>query len=109
MTFPFAIPVTVLKSTVTGIDQYGVDVKTWTPRATSGAFDPGGSVELVQGQDMVTTSPTVFLPPNDPITAYDRVTVAGLTYEVDGGPNSYLNPFTGWNPGTVVKLKQVTG
>lgn len=69
------------------------------------AFDPGGSTESVQGQDLVVSQPTVYLPAGTVVGAVDAVTVRGVKYEVDGSPNSYVSPFTGWAPGVVVKLK----
>ncbi len=74
------------------------------------AFDPGGSSEPTeQGRNAVITQPTVYAPPGSDITAADRLVVRSRTWLVDGDPAEYVNPFTGWEPGLVVKLKAVEG
>ena len=111
VTFPFGETVTLHRRVLSPKpDQDGNDVYIPTDIPIPGcAFDPGGSVESVQGQDMVTTKPTVYAPPGTVVLATDGVTVRGLPYEVDGAPSDYISPFTGWNPGVVVRLKAVTG
>lgn len=102
--------VTLLTRSKSGVDADGNDVYTSASTTVAGcAFDPGGSLEVVQGRDTVTTTPTVYLPPGTAAHSVDAVTVRGVTYEVDGSPNSPTSPFTGWAPGVVVKLKAVTG
>lgn len=110
-TFAFGEGVTLITRTLTGRDDLGNDVYTQTevtlPRC---GFDPGHSVEDVQGRDMVTVQPRLLLPAGASIPApIDAVLVNGVTYEVDGTPNLVRNPFTGWTAGTVVNLKAVTG
>jgi hypothetical protein len=78
----------------------------------AGVFAPGVSLEQVQGQDVVTTQPTVYYLPGTDVDAVDAVTVNGLLYEVDGEPNVWPpSPFTGWQPeySVEVRLKKVTG
>ena len=109
MTFPFAQTVTLVKRVKSGTDALGNDVYTESTTDVPGAFNPGTSAELVQGQDVVTTQPTVFLPPGTDVSAIDAVDVAGQRFEVDGDPKDWRNPFTGWTPGVEVKLRRVTG
>jgi hypothetical protein len=109
VTFPFGQAVTLVKRVKGAADALGNDTWTTTSIPTNGAFDPGTSVESVQGQDLLVTSPRVFLPAGTDVSAVDAIDVAGARYEVDGSPNDYTNPFTGWNPGVVVQLKRVTG
>lgn len=109
MTFPFAQTVTLVKRVKSGTDGLGNDVFTTTTTDVPGAFNPGTSAELVQGQDVVTTQPTVYLPAGTDVVATDAVQVAGEQFEVDGSPNVWTNPFTGWAPGVEVKLRRVTG
>lgn len=71
-----------------------------------GAFNPGTSVESLGGRDLLTVQPAVYLPAGTSIAAVDAVEVRGLTYEVDGSPNDWVNPFTGWNPGVEVRLRR---
>lgn len=72
-------------------------------------FDPGGSLELVQGQELVTTTPTIYAPSGTVVNPLDQITVRGQIYDVDGGSNDWRSPLTGWTPGVVIKLKRVTG
>lgn len=109
VTFPFGVNVTVVSRAVSGTDSLGNDVFTLTKTVVLGAFAPGGSTELVQGQDIVITQPVAYLPPGTVVGPSDAVQVAGTTYEVDGSPNAWLSPFTGWQPGVEVRLKAVTG
>lgn len=74
------------------------------------AFDPGGSSEPAeQGRASVTTQPSILAPFGADITATDRVVIRDRTWDVDGDPAAYRNPFTGWEAGLVVKLKAVAG
>jgi hypothetical protein len=109
VTFPFGEPITLVTRTKGQPDALGND--TWTTATTSvrGAFNPGTSVESVQGQDLLVTQPSVYLPAETVVGAIDAVQVGGLTYEVDGSPNNWRNPFTNWQPAVEVKLKRVTG
>lgn len=109
MTFPFGQEITVVRRTRAQPDALGND--TWTSQETvvQGAYNPGSSFELVQGQDLLTVQPTVYLPAGTPIAASDRVKVDGLTYEVDGSPREWRSPFSAWQPGVEIKLKRVTG
>lgn len=109
MTFPFGKVITLVKRTKGVPDAYGND--TWTTSASTvhGAYNPGSSSELVQGQDVLTIQPSVYLPAGTSVAALDAVQVDGLTFEVDGQPNAWVNPFTGHAFGIEVRLKRVTG
>jgi hypothetical protein len=111
VTFPLGIPVTLIQRTKGTPDALGND--TWTEQRTDtrGVFNPGGSTETVQGQDLLTIQPTLVVPAGTDVSYIDAIEVptGGDRYEVDGSPNNALNVFTGWNPGIVVKLKRVAG
>lgn len=110
ISFPFPETATIVSRTVTGQDSYGNDVYSEVQTATSGAFAPEGSSELIQGQDTVITQPTFYLADGAPTpSATDRLIVRGVTFEVDGTPQRFHNPFTGAEPGAVVRLEAVTG
>lgn len=48
----------------------------------------------------------LFCPPGTDIKSTDKVQLPnGRTYDVDGAPAPWKNPFTGWEPGVVVRLK----
>lgn len=97
--------------TVAGQDAYGNDTYTTVTVSVDAVFAPGGSTEVVNGQDLVVTQPTVYLPLPAP-AALDAVTVDGQDYEVDGQPETWPpSPFSGWQPEypVVVRLRRVTG
>ena len=108
MTFPFGQSVSLVRRTVTGQDAFGNDVYAAVSTVVPGAFAPGGSTEQVQGQDVLITQPTVYLPPGTDVSAVDAIDVAGDRYEVDGSPNHWSNPFTGHAFGVEVRLKRVS-
>lgn len=73
-------------------------------------FNPGQSSEPVQtARNAVITRPEVYAPADADVLAGDRLVVRGVTYEVDGRPQSWVSPFTGWAPGLVIVLKDVEG
>lgn len=107
---PFTQEVTLVRRTKgTVTDAFGND--TWAEVAVTvpGIFVPGGSTEQIQGQDLLVTQPTVYLPAGTDVGYLDAVIVAGDRYDVDGSPNAYVNPFTGWAPGIEVRLRRATG
>lgn len=74
------------------------------------AFNPGESSEPLQtARNAVLTRPEVYAPPESDILAGDRLVVRGDTYEVQGHPQDWRSPFTGWRPGLVVPLERVEG
>ena len=110
MTFGYGLTVTFHTKVPSGKDSHGVityqDIDLDIPGC---GFNPGGSVELVQGQDLVTSQPEVYAPAGTEVGPVDAVTVNGTRYNVDGIPNAYQSPFSGWQTPVVVKLKAVTG
>lgn len=109
MTFPHGQAVTLIRRVKSGTDALGNDVWSETRTDVRGVFSPGGSTEIVQGQDLVISQPTLALPPKTVVSSVDAVEVNGDTYEIDGSPNAPISPFTAWQPGVVVRLKRVTG
>ena len=108
--FAFGETVTLHSRTVSVRDSLGNDTYTTVDTSINGCgFDPGGSLELVQGQDLVTTTPTLYAPTGTVANPLDQITVRGVLYDVDGGSNDWRSPLTGWTPGVVIKLKAVTG
>lgn len=108
--FPFPESATIVSRTVTGQDGDGNDVYTDVSTATTGAFAPEGSTELIQGQDTVIANPKFYLSLGAPVpAATDRLVVRGLTYEIDGPPQFFHNPFTAYEPGAVLSLQRVDG
>jgi hypothetical protein len=108
MSFAFGETVTLGRRFLSGRDGDGNDVYARTDITVTGCgFNPGGSTEQVQGQDTVVTVPTLYMPTGTLVLATDTVTVRGQVYEVNGSPNDYSNPLTGWSPGVVVQLRRV--
>lgn len=111
MTYPFGPTVTLLtRGAATGTDQDGNDVFTPTPTPVQAQyFRPGSTTEILGSQDTVTVQPEVGFYPGTVLTPFDHVLIGGVVYDVDGAPQPVVNPFTGTNFGTVVKLRSVTG
>jgi len=113
VTYPFATPVQWIRRTKNsgGTAYAGTEWTEAAAVATAAVFAPGGSTELTQGGDTVTTQPTLYgLDATLGVSAFDKFIVNGQPYEGDGDPqDGYQSPFTGWAPGVVVKLKKVTG
>lgn len=107
--FVFGESVTLHSRAVTGQDPYGNDVYGDATRTVQGGFAPAGTSEVVQGRDTVTAQPALYLPPGTDVSAVDRATVRGVTYDVDGTAADWRNPLTGWSAGIVVNLQAVTG
>lgn len=108
----FGEPIVLHSRTVTGQDIYHSDVYSSTDTATSGAFAPAGSTEVVQGQDTITTQDSVYitdLTGLPAVEAIDQLTVRGVTYDVDGTPALWVNPWSGETDGLVIRLRGVTG
>lgn len=58
----------------------------------------------------VITGLVLYGPYSMPITAQSRIRLAnGDVWEVDGKPAFWKNPFTGWEAGCEVNLREVTG
>lgn len=104
--FGFTTPVTLVHRTVGTPDVMGNDTWTETTSDAKGVFAPGASVEQVQGQDALVVQPIVYLPAGTDLTYLDAVVIDGDRYEVDGSPNAYRHPFTGWMPGIEVRLRR---
>lgn len=110
MTFlAFPETFTIHTRAVTGQDADGNDVYGDVTVTTTGAFAPQGSTELIQGEDVTLTHPTLYLSDGAPVpAATDQVTVRGEKFDIDGVPEVFHNPYTGDEPGPVVRLLKVT-
>ena len=110
--FAFAEPVVVLTAG-TATDDYGNEVEDWsaaTERVEACAVADGGSSETAPGNRTPVESDFDLIFDHDPgITAQNRVRVRGLDCAVVRRPFTWLSPFTGWEPGTVVRAKIVEG
>lgn len=96
------------------------DVLDWSLGSVIGTYlnvpiAPEGSLELSTPTTplLVESKVTLYMPYNADVSRHDRVVVkdhplAG-TYEVDGNPAPWQNPFTGATPGRVVRLGERIG
>ena len=116
-TFDAAGTVTLHQRTVSGQNASGQDVYTstdvdvagcaWWPRLGRGIT--GGAENAIDGGDRVVNGLTLLMPAGTVVNAVDRVTVAGLLYEVDGDSNAWNSPLTGLDLGVQVALVRHTG
>ena len=68
------------------------------------AVADSGSVEpLLDGREPVDSDFTLYGPPDNDILPTDRLIIRGLTCNVVGRPFDWRSPFTGWQPGTVIR------
>ncbi|RBO87028.1 hypothetical protein [Nocardia puris] len=90
--------------------------------ATTHTVD-GCAITMVDTTDAVTRNDTrasgerrssvitrieLLCPPGADIRSGDHVIVGGIKYRVDGQPWPVHSPFTGWEPGVVVRLRGVS-
>jgi len=74
------------------------------------AVAPTESWEPQDGsQQRVTTTAQLFAPYGTLLGPRDRVTTHLGVFEVEGDPEHWHSPFTGWRPGTTFRLRRVTG
>lgn len=91
------------------VDDYGNRVADWvnaTDRAElCGVADAGSTEPLEVDRNAIDADFDLIFDHDPAITAQDRVTVRTLLCEVAGRPFAWRSPFTGWEPGTVVRVK----
>lgn len=110
MTFPYGQTVTNIRRYVSGADEFGNDVYSYTSEDVAGCVvQPSGSNETVQFTDQVSTSIVVYYPFGTDIVAIDAFMVAGVKYEVEGDPSHWVSPFSGHTAPIEVRGSRVTG
>lgn len=68
------------------------------------AVADSGSVEpLLDGREPVDSDFILYGPAGIDILPTDRLIIRGLTCNVVGRPFDWRSPFTGWQPGTVIR------
>lgn len=90
------------------VDDYGNDVESWgdpVPQKVHG-WAPAGSFEETDRERSVTAEVDLLCPAGFAVGPFDRVIVAGVTYEVDGEVRDYTNGPFGFEGGIVVSLKR---
>lgn len=105
------VDVTVLRASTT-IDRYGNTVPAgWVEVGVleGCGVAPRESVEDNTNRTAVVVGLTVFAAPGVDVRADDRCQIGAVVYEVDGKPAVWSHPMTGWQPGTVIQLRDVEG
>jgi len=103
--------VTYLAASVTGTDDRGNDVLTYTSSQVGPcAFVPGAEAEVAQGTRQVTSTDQIYLPQGTPVSPLDQILrTTGEQYHVVGESNTWASPWTGIRGPVLVKLRRVTG
>jgi hypothetical protein len=110
MFFQNGVTVTFIRRSVTETDDKGNDVYGETTLDVPFCvLDPGASTEVIQGTEQVTSDVTIYAPPGTEVGAYDAFRVGGQEYEVQGTPNAYQSPFTGFSGPVTIRGKIVEG
>lgn len=104
MDFPYGETVTVIRNNAT--DDLGDKVgssstASWGPCAVAPRYATEG---VDPHSPAVVVGLTVYGPADVTIKAGDQIRRGSTVYNVDGDPNEWLNPFTGWAPGLEVSL-----
>ena len=112
MRFPYGVTVTIVRSS--GTDAYGDPVTGTTTRIDIPlcAVAPRTSTEPTErGRQGVIVGKTVYLPDDAPAVPLftDQLEIAGVLYNIEGEPGEWVNPLTGWKPGTEVAIKRAAG
>jgi hypothetical protein len=64
---------------------------------------------VTEARQAISDGFVLYLPPGAPeLAARDHVRVRGTVQRVVGTPAAWRNPFTGWEPGTVVTTERTT-
>ena len=112
----YAVTLTLLRTSVSGQDDYGNDVResvevdvpgcaVW-PRDSNGS----GGNELTGTRDTVIVGYSAVLPFGAEVKATDLVRYAGTVYDIDGEPGVWgPSPLTGNVAGVQIALRKVVG
>lgn len=95
-----------------GVDEYGDPVAGTEDRATlTGAYvAPRETSEIVnRGRAGVIVGLTLFAPYDTDLAFTDRIEVDGVSYDIEGEPGKWRNPFTDWEAGIQAALVRSAG
>lgn len=107
MTYPFGESVTI--SRPSGTSRYGDPLPPTDIPLTGVVFAPRYSTELSDQRSTVIIGLTMYGPYSMDVKPYDRLVRNGVTWEIEGEPGRWKNPYTGLKAGCEVSLKRVTG
>lgn len=113
MIFANGEEITIVRALPTA-DRYGNVVADWstaTRETVQGcALAPrSDGEERSQSRQGVIVGHTLYAPAGTDLRAADRVEARGLTFEVEGFPESWRNPYTGVDFGVEASLRRVEG
>jgi len=112
MTFPTPFTVGHAKFTGTGIDNLGNDVETWASPVDVAVIGWHASfLETLAGHtSQVESDIDLMIPPTLTVSVQDRFSLPGYNHLFEVvAIEDYNHGFHQWKPGSVVKLKKVTG
>lgn len=105
--FPYGTTIEVLE---TSRDEHGDLTEALRGTIDGCAVAPESSTEDNDNRAQVDTFVEVYAPYSDVVvTAQDKVRLNGTLWHVEGDPAEWRSPFTGWQPGRVIRLRQVRG
>jgi hypothetical protein len=104
VTFPFGRDVSLVRRSKSGTDAYGNDAFTTTSTVVSWCLRPRRFHRADPGPERAHHPADPVPAPGTDVSSVDAVDIDGDRFEVDGSPNDWVNPFTGWNPGVEVRL-----
>lgn len=123
MTAGFAVAFTVTVhryASGTEKNRWGDATAAPTPHTVAGcAIYPAASNEVVEARDTISDTAVLLVPHGADIKATDEITVPDspavpppyrdTRWKVDGTPAGWQSPFTGWKPGTEIRLTKQAG
>ena len=113
MRFPHGFTLHVKRPSTT--DRFGVTIPGTEHDIADCAGAPAGSTETMNGQITVLTQHTVYGPYDADVHSQDVAVIpAGQPipageYRVDGQPQRWKHPRTGWEAGCVIRLENLEG
>lgn len=107
MSFPLGQTITVHRM---ARDRYGDRTETAHFEVAGCGFAPRLSTENTGRAEEVTADAELYAPHSADLRVTDVIELADSTrWEVQGEPQRWQNPFTGWQPGVVATLRRATG
>lgn len=94
--FPYGDTVTILHRFVSGRDEFGNDIYSYTSEDVGAcSIQQATSREAIAFTDQVVTGIVVFMPFGTKIGYLDSIIVRGVQYEVNANPDHWTSPFSG--------------
>jgi len=93
---PYGVMVTVKHRYVSGTDEFGNDVYSFTTSQVGPcSIQQTSSREAIDFNEQVVTGITVYVPYGTDIGYLDAMIVNGVEYEVNADPANWVSPFSG--------------